>query len=163
MNDMQYRIEKISDYFREMQVTQVDGTNVIYVVVSFPPKWIIDDEVEEKYEVSVRDGREPGEYYFCAEISVGFDKVFDAIDHCIGINKDAMERAKIFQEKINELKEIFGNDTYTIAQLKSLDFVFPPQKKKAPAKKKGPVDEIVEKEISKEKEEYRGYIHQQMD
>ena len=149
MNDMQYRIEKISDYFREMQVTQVDGTNVIYVVVSFPPKWIIDDDVETKYEVSVRNGREPGEYYFCAEISVGFDKVFDAIDHCIGVNKDAMERAKIFQEKINELKEIFGNGTYTIAQLKTLDFVFPPQKKKLPSKKKALIEEIAGQEINK--------------
>ena len=129
MNDVQYRIDKIKQYFREMQVTKVEETNVIYVVVSFPQKWIIDDEITGKYDVNVMDGKEPGEYYFCAELSVGFDKVFDAIDHCIGVNRDAMERAQIFQEKIAELKEIFGDGTRTTEELKTLEFVFPPQKK----------------------------------
>ena len=129
MNDVQYRIDTIKQYFREMQVTKVEETNVIYVVVSFPQKWIIDDEITGKYDVNVMDGKEPGEYYFCAELSVGFDKVFDAIDHCIGVNRDAMERAQIFQEKIAELKEIFGDGTRTTEELKTLEFVFPPQKK----------------------------------
>ena len=147
MADIQDRIKNLNGFFREMQVTQIEETTVIYVAVSFPPKWIIDDEIEAKYEVSIRDGREPGEYFFCAEISVGFDKIFDAIDHCVGVNKDAMERATIFQDKIKELKEIFANGTYTVAQLKALEFVFPPQKKKQTGKKKTPLEEITEQEI----------------
>lgn len=129
MNDVQYRIEKVGEYFREMQVKQVDDTSVIYVVVNLPQRWIIDDEIPEKYDVNVINGQDPGEYWFCADISTGFDKVFDAIDHCIGVNRDAMERAKIFQEKINELKEIFGDGTRTVAELKTITFTFPPQKK----------------------------------
>lgn len=129
MNDVQYRIEKVGEYFREMQVKQVDDTSVIYVVVNLPQRWIIDDEIPEKYDVNVINGQDPGEYWFCADISTGFDKVFDAIDHCIGVNKDAMERAKIFQEKINELKEIFGDGTRTVSELKTITFTFPPQKK----------------------------------
>lgn len=129
MNDVQLRIGKIKQYFKEMQVTTVEDANVIYVVVMFPPKWIIDDEITEKYDVSVMNGKEVGEYYFCAEMGVGFDKVFDAIDYCIGVNKDAMERAQIFQEKIAELKEIFGDGTRTVSELKTLTFTFPSQKK----------------------------------
>ena len=130
-----------------MQVTTVENTNVIYVVVVFPPKWIIDDEITEKYDVRVMNGKgEEGEFYFCAEMGVGFDKVFDAIDHCIGVNKDAMERAQIFQEKIAELKEIFGNGTNTIEELRTLEFVFPPQKKSV-KRKKTPVEEVADKEI----------------
>lgn len=160
MGDIQYRIESLGEHFKEMQVTEVDGTNVIYVVVSFPPKWIVDDEVQKKYDVSVMNGKEPGDYYFCADISTGFDAVFDAIDHCIGVNKDAMERAQIFQEKIAELKEIFGNGTNSIARLKTLEFVFPPQKKsytrKTPAEKpytrKPPVEKSVVKETENEEQ-----------
>ena len=148
MNDVQSRIDKIKQYFKEMQVTKVEGTNVIYVIVSFPQRWIIDDEVTGKYDVSVMDGKEQGEHYFCAEMSVGFDKVFDAIDHCVGINKDAMERAQIFQEKITALKEIFGDGTKTIDELRTLEFTFPAQKKSV-KKKKAMLEEVVEKEIEK--------------
>ena len=151
MNDVQYRIDKIKQYFKGMQVTQVDETNVIYVVVSFPERWIIDDEITGKYDVNVMDGKEQGEYYFCAEMSVGFDKVFDAIDHCVGVNRDAMERAQIFQEKIAELKEIFGDGTKTIDELRTLEFTFPPQKKsikrsKVPVDKLPPIKEPVKDE-----------------
>ena len=137
MDNIQYRINKIAEYFGEMQVTEVEeNVKVIYVKVYFPEKWIIDDSVEEKYDVKVINGRDLGEYLFCAELKVGFEKVFDAIDHCVGVNKDAMERTQIFQEKIQKLKEIFADGTRTIAQLKTLDFVFPPQKKLATPKKK---------------------------
>ena len=143
MNDVQYRIDKIKQYFKGMQVTQVDETNVIYVVVSFPERWIIDDEITGKYDVNVMDGKEHGEYYFCAEMSVGFDKVFVAIDHCVSVNKDAMERAQIFQEKIAELKEIFGDGTKTVDELRTLEFVFPPQKKNA-KRPKVPADKLID-------------------
>ncbi len=150
MNDVQYRISKIKRYFKEMQVTTVEDTNVIYVVVSFPPRWIIDDEITKKYDVNVMDGKEEGEHYFCAEMGIGFDKVFDAIDHCIGVNKDAMERAQIFQEKIAELKEIFGDEAKTIDELRTLEFVFPPQKKSA-RKPKVPVEKAVKEPENDEK------------
>ena len=143
MNDVQYRIDKVKQYFKGMQVTKVDETNVIYVIVSFPQKWIIDDEITGKYDVNVMNGKERGEYYFCAEMSVGFDKVFDAIDYCIGVNKDAMERAQIFQEKIAELKEIFGDGTKTIDELRVLEFTFPPQKKNV-KRSKPPIDKLPE-------------------
>ena len=150
MADIQERIKKTGEYFSGMQVTKVDETDVIYVIVHFPPRWIIDDVVQEKYEVSVVDGKTDGEYLFCAEMGVGFDAVFDAVDHCIQVNKDAMERAQLFQEKINELKEIFGNEENTIKKLRTLEFVFPRQKKEL--KKKSPVEEIADQELKKDEE-----------
>lgn len=145
MADIQERIKKTGEYFGGMQVTKVDDTDVIYVIARFPSRWIIDDSVQDKYEVSVVE-QSDGEYLFCAEMSVGFDAVFDAVDHCIQVNKDAMERAQLFQEKINELKEIFGNEENTIKKLRTLEFTFPKQKKET-NKKKSPVEEIAEKEL----------------
>ena len=146
MADIQDRIKKIGEMFKEMQVTQVDGVNVIYVVVTFPNRWIIDDSVREKYGVSVMEGNAQGEYYFCAEIDAGFDTVFDAVDFCIQVNKDAMERAKIFQEKLTNLKELFGNEEVSVEELKGLEFVLG-KKKKPQTRKKTPIEEIAEQEI----------------
>ena len=146
MADIQDRIKKIGGLFKEMQVTQVDGVNVIYVVVIFPDRWIVDDTIREKYEVSVMEGNNSGEYYFCADIDTGFDRVFDAVDFCIQANKDAMERAKIFQEKLLKLKELFGNEEVSVEELKGLEFVLG-KKKKSPTKKKTPIEEIADQEI----------------
>ena len=146
MADIQDRIKKIGGLFKEMQVTLVDGVNVIYVVVIFPDRWIVDDTIREKYEVSVMEGNNSGEYYFCADIDTGFDRVFDAVDFCIQANKDAMERAKIFQEKLLKLKELFGNEEVSVEELKGLEFVLG-KKKKSPTKKKTPIEEIADQEI----------------
>ena len=146
MADIQDRIKNIGSLFKEMQVTQVDGVNVIYVVVTFPDRWIVDDTIKEKYEVSVMEGNNHGEYYFCADIDTGFDRVFDAVDFCIQVNKDAMERAKIFQEKLTKLKELFGNEEVSIEELKGLEFVLG-KKKKPQTKKKTPIEEIADQEI----------------
>jgi hypothetical protein len=152
MADIQERIKQVGEYFSGMQVTKVDDTDVIYVIVHFPVRWIIDDNVQEKYDVSVVDGKTDGEYLFCAEMSVGFDAVFDAVEHCIQVNKDAMERAQLFQEKINELKEIFGNEENTIKKLRTLEFTFPRQKKEI-SKKRSPVEEVAEKELGNDEHE----------
>ena len=150
MADIQERIKKIGNLFKEMQVTKVhteaEETNVIYVVVTFPARWIIDKDVETKFEVSVSDGNAQGEYYFCAQMMTGFDRVFDAIDYCIKVNEEAMERAKIFQEKLVQLKELFGNEEVSVEELKGLEFVLG-KKKKSPAKKKTPIEEIADQEI----------------
>ena len=91
MADIQERIKKAGEYFGGMQVTKVDDTDVIYVIVHFPSRWIIDDAVQEKYDVSIVE-RSEGEYLFCAEMSVGFDAVFDAVDFGIFIGSHDNDR-----------------------------------------------------------------------
>lgn len=155
MADIQERIKKIGQYFKGMQVTEVQVSDestiqVIYVVTVFPEKWIVDESVTEKFGVDVQDasdveGHEIGEYYFCAPIDLGFDKVFDAIDFSIQVNKDAMERAKIYTEKNRMLKELFGNEEITLDELKSLEFTFT-KKKKSTTKKRTPMEEITDQE-----------------
>lgn len=146
MADIKERIANVGQFFKGMQVTKVDDTDVIYVIVSFPPRWLIDDAVTEKFDVNVMDGNEPGEHLFCAEMSTGFDKVFDAVDHCVRENREAMERAQLFQEKINELKEIFGDEGNSIKRLRTLEFTFPKQRKDV-SRKRQAVEEVAEKEL----------------
>ena len=154
MADIQERIKNLGKLFKEMQVKQIEGVSVIYVVVLLPQRWIIDETIREKYGVDVLEGKEePGEYYFCADASVGFDKVFDAIDFCVRVNKEAMERTQIFQEKLNKLKELFGNEEISIEELKTLDFTFQKKKQTARKPKKTQIEEIAEQEMEDGKNE----------
>jgi hypothetical protein len=121
------RISKIGTYFKEMQIVTIDGKQVIYVVVSFPHGWVIDDEIEEKFDVTVSSGDILGEYYFCVEMEVGEEKVFDAIEYNIEKMKEAIERAQLLSEKTKELRLMFEDENITLAQLRNLKIVLDSQ------------------------------------
>lgn len=121
------RISKIGTYFKEMQIVTIDGKQVIYVVVSFPHGWVIDDEIEEKFDVTVSSGDILGEYYFCVEMEVGEEKVFDAIEYNIEKMKEAIERAQLLSEKTKELRLMFEDESITLTQLRNLKIVLDSQ------------------------------------
>ena len=118
------RIKKINNYFKEMQIVTVDGEQIIYVSVSLPHGWIIDDKIEEKYNVTVNEGTYPNEFYFATEIDNGEEKIFDAIEYTIEKMQDAIERAQLLKNKITELREIFQNDNININKLRTLKFTW---------------------------------------
>jgi hypothetical protein len=118
------RIKKLETYFKEMQITSIDGKQVIYVVVIFPNGWVVDDEIVDKYDVTFQRGQYQNEYYFCTEIENGEDKVFDAIEYNIEKMKEAIERSKLLTEKTLELKKIFENENISLSQLKTLKITY---------------------------------------
>ena len=138
------RIKNISDYFVEMQVANIEGENVIYVVVNFPAKWIIDDEFNEKIGVSILNGKVTGQYYFATSFDNGFNVIFDAIDNNIAKMKDAEERTKLLTEKINELEDLFDDNSISLDSLKTLEFTFRNRTRKS--KKEEEVKENKEEE-----------------
>lgn len=130
MANLNDRIKKISQFFKEMQITTVNGEQIVYVVVKFPQKWFIDENIPNKFNVSVAEGEEyEGQYFFCAEMSVGFDKIFDAIDYNIEKMKTAQERAKLLKEKVEELQNLFYDENISIEALRTLDFTYKGKKK----------------------------------
>lgn len=123
--DIKDRIKKLGKYFKRMQiVTTDDGTQVIYVIVRFPYNWIIDDELEKKFGVTVAQGNNDEEYYFCTDIDSGEQIIFDAIDYNIDKMKEAIERAQLLSKKTNELKSLFENENVTIEELRTLTFSY---------------------------------------
>lgn len=123
--DIKDRIKKLGKYFQGMQiVTTDDGSQVIYVVVKFPYNWIIDDELEKKFGVTVAQGNSAEEYYFCTDIDSGEQILFDAIDYNIDKMKEAIERAQLLSKKTTELKALFENETVTIEELRTLKFTY---------------------------------------
>ena len=118
------RIKRIKEYFKEMQIVTVDNEQVIYVAVQFPHGWVIDESIEEKYNISIEKGDSSNIFYFATEIDNGEDKIFDAIEYNIEKMKDAIERAQLLKTKIAELKDIFQNEKITLSELRTLNFTW---------------------------------------
>lgn len=126
--DVKERIKKIQEYFKGMQVDESDGEQIIYVMVEFPPRWEVQPETPNKFDISI--GQDGNIYYFCASLEQGFDVIFDAIEYNIGKMKVALERAQLFKQKAKELQDLFADENITIEILRSLDFTYKGKKKK---------------------------------
>lgn len=154
MADIKDRIARIKPYFKGMQVENIEGEQVIYVVVNFPPKWFIVEDIEGKYGVVVQEGNELGEWIFITEFENGFDTIFDAIDYNVGEMRTAQERADLLQKKVAELKELFMDEDMPIESLRTLEFSWKGKKKVATLK---PQQKTIKKETeeitTEEKEE----------
>lgn len=123
------RIEKLNTYFDSMNVSAEN--NIIYVRIAFPKGWGISEVTEHNYNVrAIRDDI-PGYFYFLAEMEIGFDKIFDAIEYNIKFNEEAQIKVNLLREKIEELKNIFEEEDITV--LKTLEFKY--KKKKYKVKK----------------------------
>lgn len=128
--DIKDRIKKLGAYFQGMQiVTTDDGSQVIYVIVRFPYNWVIDDEIEKKFGVTVAQGNSVDEYYFCTDIDTGEQVIFDAIEYNIDKMKEAIERAQLLSRKTSELKLLFENESVTIEELRTLKFTYDKKEK----------------------------------
>lgn len=123
--DIKERIENVKQYFKGMQVENLEGANIIYVIVQFPPRWIIDEDIKDKFGVSIVQGQDyPGQFYFCAEMEKGFDVVFDAIEYNVEKMLTAQERASLLKQKIQELQRLFTDESISIESLRTLDFTY---------------------------------------
>ena len=131
MADIKDRITKIKSYFVGMQVENIEGEQVIYVVVRFPKKWFIVDNVTDKYDVTVENGNSEGEFFFLTTLENGFDTLFDAIDYNINEMEIAQERAELLQRKVYELKNLFEQEDMTMEMLRTLEFTWKGKKKPA--------------------------------
>lgn len=135
MADIKQRIDKIKPYFAGMQVENIGGQQVIYVIVNFPDRWVIDENVASKFDVSIAEDEEVlNQYFFCAKMEQGFDTVFDAIDYNIEKMLSAQERTDLFKKKTQELKDIFENLDIPIETLRTLEFTYKKKQKRVPAK-----------------------------
>lgn len=126
------RITKVKPYFVTFNVNGEE--DAMYVVAKFPQTWAIPDKsgLLENFKVQVAPMNNG--ICFVTESENGADCVFDALDYVIDFNKSVEERKALLMEKVNELKQLFS--TETLEKLKTLTFIFEPQKKKGPKKKK---------------------------
>ena len=141
--NIQERINNLGDYFKGMQVSSENG--IIYVTVAFPRGWACSEVTEHNFNVKAVQDENPGVFFFFTDMTVGFDKIFDAIEYNIKFNEEAQAKVNLLREKIEELRNIF--ETEDINVLKTLEFKYKKKTIKTPKPKKEnnkPVIETVE-------------------
>jgi hypothetical protein len=126
------RIETIREYFHSMNVAAENG--IIYVLVQFPKGWGCSEVTEHNFNVKAVRDENPEFYYFFANLSVGFDKVFDAIEYNIQFNLEAQAKVNLLRSKIDELRDIFEKED--IDTLKTLEFKYKQKKNRTLKTKK---------------------------
>jgi hypothetical protein len=139
------RIANLGTYFHSMNVAAENG--IIYVLVQFPKGWGCSETTEYNFNVKSVQDETPGFFYFFADLEVGFDKIFDAIEYNINFNKEAQAKVNLLRTKIEELKTIFEEED--IDTLNTLEFKIKKKKIKGNKNKstnedKTSSDEIVE-------------------
>lgn len=117
---IQDRIEKIKAFFKGFNVDAEQGVSVL--LVRFPNGWQIPNQENLSKKFSIQIAARQEGYYFVSEIENGIDGLFDAADYTIEYNQSIIEKSEILKEKINELKELFINES--IERLKTLEFTF---------------------------------------
>lgn len=118
------RIASLKPYLLIYNVSIEDG--VQYAVLRVPQNWSVPaDEITKAY--GVRVSKIDGGICFMLESDKNSDILFDSLDYVVDLNKKMQERVGLLKEKIEELKKIFMAET--LDKLKTLEFVFKPQKK----------------------------------
>lgn len=146
------RIKKLGAYFNNLNISSEN--NIIYVHVKFPKGWGCSEVTEHNFNVKCVQDEIPGYFYFYADIEVGFDKVFDAIEYNIQFNEEAQIKVNLLRDKVEELKNIFEKEN--IETLKTLEFKVKKKKETKVKRKKETnhtqqeIDEVYQTQINSE-------------
>lgn len=144
---MQDILIELSDYDVNCQIKN----GFFMIGVRFNKNWQVLEPTNDLIEFVPQNGMH---YYGASIQDVTFDEVFQCIKDTIEYNKDLERRLVLFQEKIEELRELFKDEDFD--KLKTLEFVFKPieekkNNKKTVAKKDKPKKEKIKSDVKKPK------------
>lgn len=131
--ELQERINKAKPYFVLFNIAE----NVAYSLIKTPNGWTVPSDLVKVHGVQYKKDTETanGIYFFAdlTENTNGIEAIFNAIDYTIEFNLTIEERANIFREKAEILKNLIY--TEPIDKLKTLEFTFKKMPKKSKTKK----------------------------
>lgn len=140
--ELQDRYVKTRQYVSLFNIAE----NVAYALLRMPNGWVIPSNVTKEFNIQYKKDTESqnGHYLFVdlSENQNGITSIFDTIDFIIEFNNAIEERASIFREKAEILKKLVYSEP--INKLKTLEFVFKPEKKSRKAKKNKNNEEVIE-------------------
>ena len=115
---LQDRINKISEYFRGMEITN----NTYIVRVSFKDRWGVFPSEEKGIKVCKSEEVANEFFYYANYITASIDDVFDLIEETISMNIDAEMKINLLSVKMDELKMLFSSES--LEKLQTLYFAF---------------------------------------
>jgi hypothetical protein len=132
---LQDRIKKNEEYFRGMEMSN----GIVIIKVQYGDRWGTFNGDDDKIKV-VKSETNPNEWFYYADANeVDFEDIFDLIEKTIEMNLSVSAKIELLREKVDELKQIFSNES--LAKLKTLKFVMndvsdKPKKRKYTRRKK---------------------------
>jgi len=133
------RIKKIEEYFKGMEII----SNTVIIKVQYGDKWGAYPSSDERIKVAKSEEVINEWYYYSDYTYTIIDEIFDLIEETIEVNLSAIERLELLNEKMEELKNLFSNES--LSRLKTLTFVFQDMDK--PKSKKRKKKEKIESNI----------------
>lgn len=90
--------------------------DTVVVNITYPKGWnIIPFENDD-----IKMFCEEGKYYYCISVDKDTNLIFEAIQNTIKYNQDLEKKVTLFNQKVNELKQLFIDEGY--AELQTLEF-----------------------------------------
>ena len=138
---LQERIKKNEEYFKGMEIIN----NTVIIKVVYGDKWGAYPSQDERIKVA-KSEETPNEWFYYGDYSYTMiDEIFDLIEETIDMNLSAIERLQLFNQKMEELKDLFSNEP--LGKLKTIKFVFEEEKKSKRNNKKKKTTVIEEPQV----------------
>lgn len=132
---LQERINKISQYFRSMEMTN----GIIIIKVQYNNKWGVYPSDDNKIKVAKSEDT-PNEWFYYGNFNdITVDDIFDLIENTIEMNLSAAAKLELLNNKFEELKNLFA--TESLERLSTLKFVLSNKKSYRKNKKTATTDE----------------------
>ena len=132
---LQERINKISQYFRSMEMTN----GIIIIKVQHNNKWGVYPSDDNKIKVAKSEDT-PNEWFYYGNFNdITVDDIFDLIENTIEMNLSAAAKLELLNSKFEELKNLFA--TESLERLSTLKFVLSNKKSYRKNKKTVTTDE----------------------
>lgn len=127
---LQERIKKNEQYFSGMEIIN----NTVIIKVVYGDKWGAYPSQNELIKVAKSEDVANEWFYYGDYSYTIIDEMFDLIEETIEMNLSAIERMELFNQKFEELKELFSNES--LSKLKTIQFTFSEEKKNKRNKRK---------------------------
>lgn len=139
---LQDRINKIADYFKSMEI----ANNILVIKVLYKNRWGVFNSEDDKIKVCKSEEIQNEYFYYADYMTVSIDKIFDLIEETIEMNISTEKKVNLLAEKVEELKELFSNES--LEKLETLFFDFKEIKKEKQKRRKN-----IKKDVKKENDD----------
>lgn len=135
--NLQDRIKDIKEFFKGIEIRE----NLFIVKIVYPNKWNAYDRNDGMIKAAKSDVIDNEWFYYANIDEVELNDIFDLVQETVKTNEDIYKKVELMKEKMEELKNLFQNES--LEKLQTLIFTFQEKKSKRTNKRKQKAIELV--------------------
>lgn len=153
---LEEKIEKLKNVWSVIRRSD-DGRYL--VGVTFPDGYGVYNSADDRIHVLDDTKGESGLYWYVAQdLSVTVSDVIEFIDNTVDANMEAIKKAKLYELKVNELRNFFADTDMSYSELEALTFKFKEEAKTKEQPAQIPTIDIKPKKANKTSKTKKGEI-----